>query len=80
MSTTPNMADPATIAANVIYWQDQQEDAFQARPLAYVQCLLDELKRCGTVPYEELPEALDDILPGFGVEQWTAVVGVYLDA
>jgi hypothetical protein len=74
------MADPATIAANMIYWHDQQKEAFQARPLAYVQCLLDEIKRSGTVPYQELPETLDDILPGFDVEQWTAVVGVYLDA
>lgn len=66
------------IAENMIRWSRRQADAFNRMPLAYIDCLLDQMGRAEYVAWEEIPDVLGNLLPQLAPDARVALVGLHL--
>lgn len=67
------------IAENMIHWSRRQADAFNQMPLTYVDCLLDHVGKAEYVAWEEIPDALGNLVPQLEPDVCLTLVGIYLD-
>lgn len=74
-----DLAEMGEIASNVVTWQRRQAAAFEERPLAYIDCLLEKIGEIRDVCLEYLPEEIARLIPGLQVDACIALVGTYLD-
>jgi hypothetical protein len=66
------------IAGNVIDWSRRQAEAFEQRPLAYIDCLLSQMAERGDFTLDFLPEEVSRLVPWLDPEDCLPLVGIYL--
>jgi len=66
------------IAENMIRWSRRQAEAFAQMPLTYVDCLLCHMSKAEYVAWEDIPDALGNLVPQIAPDERVALVGVYL--
>lgn len=74
-----DLDDLSRVAGNVLDWSRGQAEAFEQRPLAYIDCLLSQMAENGDFTLESVPEELSRLVPWLHPDDCATLVGIYLD-
>lgn len=74
-----DLDDLNMIAGNVLDWSRGQAEAFEQRPLAYIDCLLSQMAENGDFTLESVPEEVSRLVPWLHPDDCATLVGIYLD-
>ena len=78
-NTVPSHDDMSAIAANVIEWSRKQAEAFDQRPLSYIECMLEQMEKAEYVMLDDVADELAALLPWLRLEVCETLIGVVLD-
>lgn len=78
-----DLAKMNAIASNIVKWHRSHAEAHEAyheHPLAFIECLLDNIVSEGGFPRRELPEELAALAPWLDADACGNLVDVYINS